>query len=95
MAVLREKVAERCAACAKIATKSFCSQFFNRLQASTTGYGDITPRSIAEQVVANLYMIFGVVFAGFLIGMHPCPVHARGEMLRRQPCRPAERCRPA
>jgi len=36
--------------------------------ASTTGYGDITPRSIAEQVVANLYMIFGVVFAGFLIG---------------------------
>uniref|UniRef100_A0A7R9Z6P8 Cyclic nucleotide-binding domain-containing protein n=1 Tax=Chlamydomonas euryale TaxID=1486919 RepID=A0A7R9Z6P8_9CHLO len=35
---------------------------------TTTGYGDITPRSVAEQVVANLYMIFGLVFFGLLVG---------------------------
>ena len=38
------------------------------IQSTTTGYGDITPKSIPEQVVANVYMILGLVFFGLLVG---------------------------
>lgn len=37
-------------------------------QSTTTGYGDFTPRSVAEQVFANLYMILGMVLFGLLVG---------------------------
>jgi len=58
--------------------------------ASTTGYGDITPRSYVEQVLASMFMIFGLLFFGLLIGMRPRPLHASGAQTSCQPCCSAE-----
>eukprot|EP00955_Chlamydomonas_euryale_P075373 362300-Chlamydomonas_euryale.AAC.2 len=59
-------------------------------RASTTGYGDITPRSYVEQVLASMFMIFGLLFFGLLIGMRPRPLHASGAQTSCQPCCSAE-----
>lgn len=38
------------------------------LQATTTGYGDFYAHSTVEQVFANIYMIFGMLMFGLLVG---------------------------
>lgn len=37
------------------------------LQITISGYGDVTPKSIPEMVVANVCMLSGVIISGLLI----------------------------
>ncbi|GAX80758.1 hypothetical protein CEUSTIGMA_g8193.t1 [Chlamydomonas eustigma] len=46
----------------------YCGVYWIITTSTTTGYGDITPQSIPEQVFANIYMILGLVFFGLLVG---------------------------
>ena len=46
----------------------YCAVYWVITTSTTTGYGDITPQSIPEQVLANIYMILGLVFFGLLVG---------------------------
>jgi len=46
----------------------YCAVYWIITTCTTTGYGDITPKSQAEQVAANFYMIMGMVMFGLLVG---------------------------
>eukprot|EP00955_Chlamydomonas_euryale_P059448 357392-Chlamydomonas_euryale.AAC.20 len=43
--------------------------YFVITTATTNGYGDILPRSVAEEVITNLVMIMGMMMMGLVIGM--------------------------
>ena len=46
----------------------YCAIYWVITTATATGYGDVVPKSIAEQVLANLVMIVGLVIFGLLVG---------------------------
>ncbi|GFR48402.1 hypothetical protein Agub_g10296 [Astrephomene gubernaculifera] len=45
----------------------YCAVYWMIVTATTTGFGDFQPRSIAEQVVANVGMVGGMILFGVLV----------------------------
>ncbi|GIL81507.1 hypothetical protein Vretimale_1000 [Volvox reticuliferus] len=45
----------------------FCAVYWMIVTATTTGFGDFAPRSVAEQVVANVAMVGGMIMFGVLV----------------------------
>ncbi|GIL62146.1 hypothetical protein Vafri_16417 [Volvox africanus] len=45
----------------------YCAVYWMIVTATTTGFGDFAPRSVAEQVVANVVMVVGMIMFGVLV----------------------------
>ncbi|PNH07660.1 Potassium channel KAT1, partial [Tetrabaena socialis] len=45
----------------------YCAVYWMIVTATTTGFGDFQPRSVAEQVVANVAMMGGMIMFGVLV----------------------------
>ncbi|GLI60958.1 hypothetical protein VaNZ11_003210 [Volvox africanus] len=45
----------------------YCAVYWMIVTATTTGFGDFAPRSVAEQVVANVVMVGGMIMFGVLV----------------------------